>query len=777
MRVDGRLPRPPAGAGEHAPVRAPSAARVWATSLRRRLLAGVFAGLALGALLLWGCRPVAAPRSVPPTPMPMPPPEVAVAEAAPRVAERPALPPQRREESPRPAAAATTYSGPERVRVGLLTDQAEAIFPCCGDGLWAEWQGTVYARSAPVRVVPAAAGVSAGVFRLQVAALRDPGQAEALARRLQAATGLAADARIDAETGFYRVRVGRWSSREEAERGRVLLSPHGVTEAWVVGEGGGVRAPALEVVQGDRRVRVPGRWLAIRAAGEDGIRLAGRRYRDTLLLYVNDRGTLNVVNELPLDDYIRGVVPREMGPEAYPELEALKAQAVAARTYALRNLGEFTQEGFDICATPRCQVYGGMDAEHPRSDRAVAETAGVILLWGGGPIDALYSSTCGGHTENVGVVFPLKREQIYLRGVPCAEGGVQRVSGPQPAPPFPLGITRALVPPTPGTPEAAGFARRLAALARLGGLEGPLPSLSSLDGQEVRRAVARLFDLVLEARLFVAAEDLPYLLDASPPEWTDEDRRLAAFFVKAGLGGLPRGSLEEGEREELLLRLAEYLRVVVREEVRFHGLEAGRLLVRADGDQEPFSVAFSQEAWTYRRLGEETQPGELSLVAGDRLELFRGGDRLLGVVQVIHPEGVAFDRTSRWASWQRFRSDGEIAAAVRQRYPGFPFRTFEVLERGVSGRVGRLRLLGTDGRTEVVEGLAVRWTLDLPDTLFTAKRLTPQRGEAGWLFTGKGWGHGVGMCQVGAYGMAVRGHDYREILSHYYRGVELARIR
>jgi stage II sporulation protein D len=90
--------------------------------------------------------------------------------------------------------------------------------------------------------------------------------------------------------------------------------------------------------------------------------------------------------------------------------------------------------------------------------------------------------------------------------------------------------------------------------------------------------------------------------------------------------------------------------------------------------------------------------------------------------------------------------------------------------------VGKIRIDG-DYQSAEVDGLAIRWTLDVPDTLFTAKRLEPPDREPGWLFTGRGWGHGVGMCQVGAYGMAARGHTYREILLHYYTGVELARAR
>jgi stage II sporulation protein D len=146
-------------------------------------------------------------------------------------------------------------------------------------------------------------------------------------------------------------------------------------------------------------------------------------------------------------------------------------------------------------------------------------------------------------------------------------------------------------------------------------------------------------------------------------------------------------------------------------------------------------------------------------------------------VQEVDLDGVAFDRTSPWASWSRFRSDAQLARLVEERYPGLGFTGFEVLGRGVSGRVGSIRLVGRNGATQDVEGLAVRWTLDLPDTRFTAKRLRPRSGEPGWLFTGSGWGHGVGLCQVGAFGMAGRGHGYRDILAHYYTGVTLARVR
>ena len=89
----------------------------------------------------------------------------------------------------------------------------------------------------------------------------------------------------------------------------------------------------------------------------------------------------------------------------FPQIEALKAQAVAARTYAMAHLGESAAKGYDVCATPSFQVYRGQSSEHPLSDRAVADTRGVVATWRGRPIHAYYTSTCGGHTEDGAPIF------------------------------------------------------------------------------------------------------------------------------------------------------------------------------------------------------------------------------------------------------------------------------------------------------------------------------------------------------------------------------------
>ena len=152
------------------------------------------------------------------------------------------------------------------------------------------------------------------------------------------------------------------------------------------------------------------------------VTVGGVKYRGEGEVRVNGSGTLAGINELPLEEYLYGVVPKELGPIANPELEALKAQAVAARTYALAGLGRRGSDGYDLLATTSDQVYGGYSAEHPLSTQAVDETAGIAATYEGKLISALYSSTSGGFTADNEEAFNAAPVP-YLRGIPDAERG------------------------------------------------------------------------------------------------------------------------------------------------------------------------------------------------------------------------------------------------------------------------------------------------------------------------------------------------------------------
>jgi stage II sporulation protein D len=140
----------------------------------------------------------------------------------------------------------------------------------------------------------------------------------------------------------------------------------------------------------------------------------GKKYRGALVISQTDSGFL-VVNNLSMDSYLRGVVPLEIGSRTAAEFAAVQAQAVAARTYAYKHLT--SSRAFDMYATVQDQVYGGVDAEKPQSDSAIATTADVVVLYNGQPITTPYHSTCGGSTAAVSEVWYDQPDQPYLRSV------------------------------------------------------------------------------------------------------------------------------------------------------------------------------------------------------------------------------------------------------------------------------------------------------------------------------------------------------------------------
>jgi stage II sporulation protein D len=151
------------------------------------------------------------------------------------------------------------------------------------------------------------------------------------------------------------------------------------------------------------------------AQGGPSFLLGGKgEYRGVLELRQSGPGAINAINAVPIDDYVRGVVAAEM-PSRFP-LDALRAQAVAARSYALATT--VGGDGFNLYDDTRSQVYGGVGAETARSDQAVADTTREVVAYKGEIAITFFSSTSGGHTENVENVFEGAPPRPYLRGVP-----------------------------------------------------------------------------------------------------------------------------------------------------------------------------------------------------------------------------------------------------------------------------------------------------------------------------------------------------------------------
>lgn len=139
-----------------------------------------------------------------------------------------------------------------------------------------------------------------------------------------------------------------------------------------------------------------------------------RIYKESLEFWIDRYGKLTVVNQIPIEEYLKGVAGSEMSPE-FP-LEALKAQAVTARSYTLSRMDkQHRLEPFDVCDEVHCHVYGGVDREKPAVVQAVSETNGQVLMFGDQICETFYAGVCGGHGENNENVWT-GDPRPYLRG-------------------------------------------------------------------------------------------------------------------------------------------------------------------------------------------------------------------------------------------------------------------------------------------------------------------------------------------------------------------------
>ena len=224
--------------------------------------------------------------------------------------------------------------------------------------------------------------------------------------------------------GRYQVRAGAYQTEEEAEDALadisyaedvVGTSSYGMS---VVETGTNCVLFQYDVGQGGKLAVQPGQ----RDGEETRTWFSGYHYRGGFQYQRRSGGNLTVVNVVGLEDYVNGVICYEMG-RNWP-LEALKAQAMCARTYVLRNLGTHESYGFDICNSSYCQVYYGMgigDSYGPSetSMRAVEETAGLVIQYAGQLAETPYSSSFGGASEDAANIWGTntQTEYPYLQGV------------------------------------------------------------------------------------------------------------------------------------------------------------------------------------------------------------------------------------------------------------------------------------------------------------------------------------------------------------------------
>jgi len=157
--------------------------------------------------------------------------------------------------------------------------------------------------------------------------------------------------------------------------------------------------------------------MLFKGSSSKSIKVNKRSYRGSIEVKKSGKRKLTVINIIDIEKYLCGVIKMEISPR-WPK-ESVKAQVIAARTFALKNRGKHKDEGFDICSTVNCQVYGGVTAEDKVSNKYVNETRGEVMTYRGQLINSSFHGICGGMTEEPKNVWNGGKTIPYLRSVRC----------------------------------------------------------------------------------------------------------------------------------------------------------------------------------------------------------------------------------------------------------------------------------------------------------------------------------------------------------------------
>ena len=730
------------------------------------------------------------------------------------------------------------------IRVALTTNARSAVISTAGHLMNASGGGSklVALDTSRVRVdarllSPLPANSNDAAYRVVIAVAPTKDEAEENDKDVRKLTGEDTDTVYDTETKTWSLVLEDKRPREEADEMVARLQAAGI-DATVEGpppashseknarvatasSSGGSnvrltsapRTPSREVVASSASGSTFSSSAPVAFASDDEakspVRFNDKPYRGRIEVFTNLRGSLTVVNELGLEDYVRGVVANELSPGGYPAIEALKAQAIAARTYALKNRGQFMSQGFDILPTTRSQVYRGLTSENPLSTRAVDETRGLVATYEGEPINALYTSTCGGRTEDSENIF--NQAVPYLRGRECAAEGsasferyvVKTNRDPaelrddsnvtlvrdvallltQNFGSLPARVTDAWLTSEASTAEVRVWLTHAARIAR---------QTPPITGEDVNRppafATALSIAVLGESRTSTLLNnaDADYLLGVPDAQAVPaENRADLAMLVREGHLSVypdatlrPREPLSRARVLHAIARLLEARNLLQLQKANARPSSDGQVILRsAKGKDQPLRV--NADAFLFRYLGERAYAvSSVTLVGGEPVTYHLALNGQIDYLEVKPaPNGAAADRFSPFSNWTRQMTVGQVQARLARAAKGIgSIVDLRVMSRGISHRVTDLEIVGTNGIAHV-RGGRIRSALGLREQLFVIDREYDDSGRVTeFTFLGRGWGHGVGMCQVGAYGLAKHGWTAEQILKAYYSNIQLTRL-
>jgi len=685
-------------------------------------------------------------------------------------------------------------------------------------------------------------------FRIEFQNLPSQVDAENLAKDVRDATGETALPSIDTASNTWKVWVGRvFQVTDDAEALRVKLGEKGFDDAVIVTDRKPIpSADALALSQqlktaGKSEVRslikttgvagpaLPGdldpnlREVIINGGSEPAkysslkpvafgslneravpVRFNGKAYRGKIEVFVNSRGSLTAVNVVSLEDYLLGVVPRELG---LPQLEAEKAQAVAARTYAMANIDNFVNKGFDLMPTVQSQVYGGVTAETRMATMAVQQTRGIIATYNGKPINAMYTSTCGGRTENSENVFEFN--EPYLRGVECSLEGHRHFD------PFTIRTTR-----QPAKLREAGNLElaRLMSLFAVNGFQlstaqmtdswfeetpteselsnwlnqvavkfgKPFPNVNkeSAKPTELAHLLASMIYPAGYGDTLLSDSDVNYQLSFDDAADIPKERRAElAMLLRDGYFAIHPDFTLKPNKPFTRAETLRLIKQIFEKKKWMPGLQSGTTKASVDGrlvlksGKSDKQLIVRPDVFLFREFGADLYPvKEAALVGGEEVNYLTDSSGSVFYLEIKPTEGpTSAESMSPFTNWNVTLSAGAVQSRLSRYVRGIgTLYDVNVKKTGYSRRAVELEIVGSNG-VKSLRGGKIRSALRLNEQLFVLNKRYSGSTAVSYTFTGRGWGHGVGMCQYGAFGLAKMGVKYDEIIKHYYTGVELTK--
>ncbi len=745
-----------------------------------------------------------------------------------------------------------SLSGEPLIRIGLSTNSS-SVSITTGDSSLVAYSPDEQLRMLGSNRISVAARAyrppQVDQFRFEVQGLPTADEANEIAKDIREATEESALVSVDSATNTWKVWIGGvFDSVEDAERFKNAMAEKGFDDLILVSEKKTVLSDeAIALSQQNRTAGKSQVRSLVKATGETGpsvgpavvdpnlrevivngpvetakytslksvsfgslneranpVRLNGKAYRGKIEVFVNAKGSLTVVNVVPLEEYLLGVVPAELG---LPHIEAQKAQAIAARTYAVANIGGYGTQGFDMVPTVWSQVYKGVSIETAMGTRAVRETAGQVATYNGKPIMAYFTSTCGGRTENSENIFD--HAEPYLRGVECSLEGQRHFD------PFMIKTART---PSKLRDDANLELVRLMSILAVNGfslttnqitddwlediptdgeMSNWMNNLASKFGKvfpNVNKDTAKPIELARVLSSFIytpgapdtllSDSDINYQLAFDDAAEIPKERRAdIAMLMRDGYFTLHGDLTLKPNRSLSRAKMLRLIRQIYEKKKWMPTLQAGTTKATVDGrlilrnGRTDRQVTIRPDVFLFRKFGDQMyQIKEAALVGGENVRFLTDASGAVWHLE-IEPTDLptVAENMSPFTNWSTTIGAGALQSRLSRYVRGIgTLYDVNVKQKGYSRRAVEIEIIGSNG-VKTLKGGKIRSALRLKEQLFVINKRYSGNTVTSYTFTGRGWGHGVGMCQYGAFGMAKMGVKSTDIIRHYYTGAEVTK--